>query len=419
MSLLLVGLNHKTAPVEVRERLALTDEACRELLPNLADGEIVREALILSTCNRVEVLIESDLDNAHSHVVNLLAKANNVSADSFAPCLYQYQNAEAAQHLFRVASSLDSMIVGEAQILGQVRRAYTIAAEAQTAHRALHKLLHHTFYVAKRVRTETRIANNAVSVSFAAVELARKVFGSLSDKTVLLVGAGEMAELSAKYLIEHGAKRILIANRTYENAAKLAIDFKGEVVPFENLAETLPQADIVICSTAAQDFLITAEMISQSQTARLNCPALFVDISVPRNIEPTIGEIENAFLYAVDDLQTVVTTNIEERQREAERAEAIVEAETTEFWHSLQTMNFGETLGQLRQKMHDTAQNEFIKQRSKLGSLTPEQEAAVEKLLLSTVNQIAHPLLYGLKQSHEYGSAEFAEVLCDLLNQEK
>jgi glutamyl-tRNA reductase len=419
MSLLLVGLNHKTAPVEVRERFALTDEACGELLPRLADGEIVREALILSTCNRVEILVESDSPAALEQAVSLLAEAKGVSAEAFADYTYQYADQDAVKHLFRVASSLDSMIVGENQILGQVRKAYALASEAQTARRILHKLLHHTFHAAKRVRTETKIASNAVSISFAAVELARKVFGTLSDKTVLLVGAGEMAELAAKCLIEQGAKQILIANRTLENAVKLAIDFNGQVVAFENLAENLPQADIVICSTAAQDYLITAEMVAKSQKERLGCPALLIDISVPRNIEPTVSKVENAFLYAVDDLETVVTNNLEERLREAESAEAIVESEVAEFWHSLKTMSFGEKLGAVRQKMQATAQMEFAKQRGRLGNLTPEQELAIEKLLLSTVNQIAHPILYGLRQSHQYGAGEFAETLCDLLNQEK
>lgn len=419
MSLLLIGLNHKTAPVEVREQFALTDEACRELLPRLTDGEIVREAFVLSTCNRVEILLESDSPAACQQAVKLLAKAKGASPELLTEYLYQYSDKEAVRHLFRVASSLDSMIVGETQILRQVRKAYSIAAEAQTARRLLHKLLHQTFNVAKRVRTETKIANSAVSVSFAAVELARKVFGTLADKTVMLIGAGEMAELAAKCLLEKGAKRILVANRTTENAVKLAIDFNGEVVAFENLAEKLPQADIIICSTAAQNYLINRAMIEESQAARGGQPLLLIDISVPRNIEPTAGALENVVLCGVDDLESVITANLTERRREAEIAEAIIESEVTEFWQSLQTMTFGEKLGLMRQKMQQTAQNEFVKQRGRLGDLTPEQELAVEKLLLSTVNQIAHPILYGLRQSHEYGAADFAETLCDLLTQEK
>lgn len=418
MSLLLVGLNHKTAPLQLREQLAFTEVDYRRVLPVLADGAIFREALVLSTCNRVEILIESDEPNALSEIIKFLAKAKNIAPEQFADHLYHFAEADAARHLFRVASSLDSMIVGETQILGQVKQSYKIASEAGTARRVLHKLLHHALHTAKRVRTETRIANNAVSISSAAVTLARKLFGKLENKTVLLIGAGEMAELAAKHLIENGAGRILIANRTYENAVRLALEFTGEVVALENLSEALPQADIVVCSTAAQDFLITSPMVEQSQTVRGNLPSLLIDISVPRNIAPDVSEIENAFLYSVDDLETTVTTNLSERQSEAVRAEAIVEQEVTEFWRTLQTMNFGETLGHLRQKMQQTAKLEFDQQRSKLGALSPEQEAAIEKLLISTVNQIAHPILYGLRQSHEYGAAHFAETLCDLLTQE-
>lgn len=415
MSLFLVGLNHKTAPLALREQLAFTDAECRAFSPQLVDGSNVSEAFVLSTCNRVEILIEGESEIAFGQVIEFLAKAKNIAAELFAENLYQFSEQEAARHLFRVASSLDSMIVGETQILGQVKQAYKIASEAGTVRRKLHKLLHHAFYAAKRVRTETRIANNAISISFAAVELARKIFGSLTDKTVLLVGAGEMAELAAKHLLEHGAKRILISNRTIENAVRLAMDFGGEVVAFEKLTENLPLADIVICSTAAPDFLITPEMTEKSQIAREYCPALFIDISVPRNIAPQVAEIENAFLYSIDDLASVITTNLEERQREAARAEAIIETEVAEFWHGLQAMSFGERLGALKNKMRETADAEFLRQRSKLGNLTPEQEAAIEKMISSIVNQIAHPILYGLRRSHEYGAAEFAETLLSLV----
>lgn len=417
MSLLLVGLNHKTASVELREQLAFTETDYREFLPVLANGVIAREALVLSTCNRVEILVEADEESALPQIVDFLANVKKIAPTQFADHLYYFSDADAARHLFRVASSLDSMIVGETQILGQVKQSYKIATEAGTTRRVLHKLLHHAIHTAKRVRTETRIASSAVSLSSAAVELARKTFGKLENKTVLLIGAGEMAELAAKHLIENGAGRILIANRTYQNAARLALEFTGEVVALENLALALPQADIVICSTAAESFLITAEMTAQSQELRHYQPSLFIDISVPRNVAPDIVNSKNAFLYSVDDLETVVTANLSERQNEAVRAEAIVEQEVAEFWQTLQTMNFGETLGRLREKMQQTARLELEQQRSKLGNLTAEQEAAVEKLLISTVNQIAHPILYGLRQSHEYGAADFAETLCDLLTQ--
>lgn len=416
MSLLLVGLNYKSAPLEIREQLAFNEQSCTAHLENLTDGAIIREGLILSTCNRVEILVETESDAAFDKIVEFLACAKQIEPQFFIEHLYQYSGAEAVNHLFRVASSLDSMILGEPQILTQVRQAYTLATKAGTVRRFLHKLLHHTLSVAKRVRTETGIAQNAVSVSFAAVESARKIFGSLSDKTVLLVGAGEMAELAAKHLAAKGTKRILIANRTFEHATGLAMEFNGEVVPFENLENALPQADIIICSTAAPEFVINTTAVEASQKLRQNCPAFFIDISVPRNIEPDIQEIKGVFLQSVDDLQTVIESNWRQRRIEAERAEAIIRAEVAEFQKSLQILDIGETLGLLRTKIQEMARTEFGKNRAKLGVLTVEQELAMEKLLISTVNKVSHPVLYGLRHTEEQGATEFVKILGELLN---
>lgn len=415
MSLYLFGLNHKTAPIELREKLAFSDELCKETLPLLVDGETVREAFILSTCNRVELLIESaekDENKLRTEVFGFLNRVHQTDINNQAEHFYAFAEAEVISHLFRVASSLDSMIVGETQISGQVRRAYSLALEAGTARRVLHKLLHHAFRVAKRVRTETGVAQSAVSVSFAAVEAAQRIFGSLADKTVLLIGAGEMAELAAKNLTAKGVKEIQICNRTFQNAVKLAAEFSGAAIPFENLNQTLATADIVICSTGAADFLITKEAAENAQIARENQAQLFIDISVPRNIDPRIGELENVYLYSVDDLEAVVTTNLGERQKEASRAESIIEAEVEEFHRSLLNLDIGQTLGSLRRKMHATARRELARNRTRLGDLTPEQETAIENLLFSVVNKVSNPLLYGLRRQHENGmGSEFAEIL--------
>ena len=416
MSLILVGLNHKSAPLEVREQLAFDEQTCAAHLRDLTDGAVIREGLILSTCNRVEILVETESAAAFDKIVEFLACAKKIEPRFFAEHLYHYSGADAVNHLFRVASSLDSMILGEPQILGQVRQAYTLATEAGTVRRVLHKLLHHALSVAKRVRTETGIAQNAVSVSFAAVESARKIFRSLTDKTVLLVGAGEMAELAAKHLAAKGTKRILISNRTIEHAVNLAMEFSGEVVPFEELENYLSQADIIICSTAAPEFVIDVSAVQASQKLRQNRPAFFVDISVPRNIEPDIQEIEGVFLKSIDDLQTVIASNLQQRMVEAVRAEAIIEAEVAEFQKSLQILDIGETLGLLRTKMQETARAEFGKNRAKFGALLPEQELAMEKLLISTVNKVLHPVFYGLRHTHEQGATEFVKILSDLLN---
>lgn len=418
MSLQLIGLNHKTAPLEIREKLSFDEQNCVSGLRSLVDGACVFEGLILSTCNRVEILLEGKSDSAFSHVVDFLAASKDLSPEIFTPHLYHFSNEDAVRHLFRVASSLDSMILGETQILRQVRDAYSRAIEAGTARRTIHKLLHHTFRSAKRVRNETRICSLPVSVSSAAVEKALQLFGSLADKTILLIGAGEMAELAAKHLVSKGARKILLCNRTTQNALKLANEFGGIVVDFEKLETVLPEADVIICSTSAPDFLISQEIAVKSQNAKQKRPTLFIDISVPRNVCPRVSEIENVFLYDVDDLQSVISANFEARRREAVAAERIISEGTTEFWEYLRTLERGEMLGLLRKKMQEAARSEFELHRSRFRGLTSEQEAAIEQLLLRTVNKIAHPILYGLRHSRESGATEFAEILCAMLGSE-
>ncbi len=422
MSIVLVGLNHKTAPVALRERLAFTDEVCTESLRALVDGTVVREGLIVSTCNRVEVLAEMGQargDAAASHITNFLSDTRAIPHKDFTKHLYTHTDDEAVRHIFRVASSLDAMVVGEAQVLGQVRRAYSLAVEAGTAGRVLNRLVHHAFHVAKRVRSETGIASNAVSISYMAVELGRKIFGSLKDSTVLLVGAGEMAELAARHLINAGATRLLVANRTPEAANKLATEFKGEAISMEQLTSHLPQADIVICSTGAGEYVITREMARKARARRRTRPSFFIDISVPRNIDPAIGEINNLFVFDIDDLEAVITSNIREREREAERAELIVESELMQFQQALRALDIGPQIGALRQKMQDIARTELARQRHRLGQLTPEQERAIESLLISTVNKISHPVMHRMRRSYGMGDEQDARAWRDLFDPEE
>jgi glutamyl-tRNA reductase len=406
MSIVLVGLNHKTAPVEVRERLAFNDEACAEGLRALVDGQTVREGLIVSTCNRVEVLAAAAGHNGPDAVVRLsdfLSRVRSVPVELFSGHLYTHADEAAIRHVFRVASSLDSMVVGEPQVLGQVRHAYSLAVEAGTAGRVLHKLVHHALRVAKRVRSETGIAGSAVSVSYTAVELGRKIFGSLKGATVLLVGAGEMAELAAQHLAGAGAARVLVTNRTYETAQRLAVTFGGEPLEFSALEETLAQADVVICSTAAREYIITPEMAERARAARRNRPAFFIDISVPRNVDPAVAKLANLFVFDVDDLQAVVASNLREREREAERAELIVEAEVTQFQQALRDLDIGPTVGALKDKLRRIAREEFERQRGRLGDLTPEQEQAIEAMLMSAVNKISHPVIHRMRRSYDTG----------------
>ena len=422
MSIVLVGLNHKTAPVEVRERLSFSDEACAESLRALVDGEVVREGLIVSTCNRVEILAASPRQKGEDAVGRLsefLSDARAVPVELFSGHLYTHADEAAVRHLFRVASSLDSMVVGEPQVLGQVRHAYSLAVEAGTAGRVLHKLVHHALRVAKRIRTETGIAASAVSVSFTAVELGRKIFGSLKGATVLLVGAGEMAELAAQHLAGAGAARVLVTNRTYETAQKLAVRFGGEAVEFGSLEATLSQADIVICSTGAREYIITPEMAERARAARRNRPAFFIDISVPRNVDPAVARLSNLFVFDVDDLEAVVASNIREREREAERAELIVESEVMQFQQALRALDIGPTVGALKDKLRRIAHEEFERQRNRLGPLTPEQEQAIEQMLMSAVNKISHPVIHRMRRSYDAGEETEVQAWRDIFGLEE
>jgi glutamyl-tRNA reductase len=421
MSIVLVGLNHKTAPIAVRERLAFTDEACAEGLRALVDGKVVNEGLIFSTCNRVEVVaattVESETDG-RKRITDFLSQSRRVAQEDFSSHLYSHADDAAVRHIFRVASSLDSMVVGEPQVLGQVRRAYALAVSAGTAGRVLNRLVHQALHVAKRVRTETGIAASAVSISYMAVELGRKIFGNLKGRTVLLVGAGEMAELSARHLVSAGVARVLVTNRTGETAQKLATQFNGEAVEFSRLPAHLAEADIVICSTGASEYLITPAIAREALEMRRNRPAFFIDISVPRNIDPEVGNIPNLFIFDIDDLESVIASNIREREREAERAELIVDSEVMQFQQALRTLDLGPTLGALRQKLQDIARSELARQRQRLGELTPEQERAIESLLLSTVNKISHPIIHRLKSSYDAGENADVQTWRDIFGLE-
>jgi glutamyl-tRNA reductase len=411
MSIILIGVNHKTAPVEVRERLALNDQACADGLRRLVDGEVVREGLIVSTCNRVEILSATtaeQIESSAGRLAQFLDAAGELPTGFLNSHLYRHTDEDAVRHLFRVASSLDSMVVGEPQVLGQVRRAYSVAVEAGTAGRVLNRLVHHTFRVAKRVRNETGIAANAVSISYMAVELGKKIFDSLKGCTVLLIGAGEMAELSARHLVNAGATRVLIVNRTEETARQMAHEFGAQTMPFERLDEALAEADVVICSTGAPAYVLTETQARQALSRKRNRPTCMIDISVPRNIDPAVAKVPNVFLFDIDDLESVITSNIREREREAERAELIVQSEVMQFQQTLRLMDIGPTIGAMRDRFQDMARAEMARQRKRLGVLTKEQETAIEALLLSTVNKISHPILNQMRRLYETTEADVA-----------
>ena len=413
MSILLIGVNHKTAPVEIRERLAFNDEACAEGLRRLVDGEVVREGLIVSTCNRVEILSATSselIEFGAGQLTNFLDTTGRLPAGFLDKHLYRHTNEDAVRHLFRVASSLDSMVIGEPQVLGQVRHAYSLAVEAGTAGRVLNRLVHHTFRVAKRVRTETGIAANAVSISYMAVELGKKIFDSLKGGTVMLIGAGEMAELSARHLVNAGVSRVVIANRTEEAARQIADEFGAISVSLDQMDPFLAEADVIICSTGAPAYLLTEERTRRALERRRNRPTCVIDISVPRNVDPAVGNVPNVFLFDIDDLESVISSNIREREREAERAELIVQSEVMQFQQTLRLMDIGPTIGALREKLQDIARAEMARQRKRLGPLTNEQEAAIESLLMSTVNKISHPILNQMRRFYETSEPDPAQA---------
>ena len=317
----------------MRELLAFSDQTCSEGLRTWSTVKSFAKAIV-STCNRVEVITATTRDQQQQNVeriANFLSRSHSIAQEEFSSHLYQHVDDQAVRHLFRVASSLDSMVVGEPQVLGQVRRAYSLALEVGTAGRVLNRLVHHALHVAKRVRNETGIAASAVSISYMAVELGKKIFRSLEGCTVLVVGAGEMAELSVRHLVNAGVSRVRVANRTEETAHQLAAEFDGEAVSFDRLPEHLAAADIVICSTGANEYVVTAAMARAALERRRNRPAFFIDISVPRNIDPAIGQLPNLFVFDIDDLESVISSNIREREREAERAELIVDSEVMQF----------------------------------------------------------------------------------------
>lgn len=390
MKLVLVGINHRSAPVHVREQCAYRAEDISRALVALQAGG-AKEALILSTCNRVEVTAALGEESRADTLINsIVGWHGGLTVDVIRPYLYVLEEAAAIRHLFRVASSLDSMIVGEPQILGQLKQAYAQANEQGTIGSLLDMVVTRAFNVAKRVRSETEIGQNAVSVGYAAVELARDIFGSLQRKRVLIIGAGKMSEGAARHLLSAGAAEILITNRTAERAAALADAFRGEVVPYELFPQRLAEADIVITSSGAAEYVLTREMVRRAIEARKNQPMFLIDIAVPRNIDPAVNGVEHAFLYDIDDLQRLAERNMQARKEVAEQAEAIVTEEVARLEARLRERELTPTILSLQEELEAIRQDVLERYRGRLGGLSAEQERAIEGLTRGIVNKIAH-----------------------------
>ncbi|MFZ4439232.1 MAG: glutamyl-tRNA reductase [Syntrophales bacterium] len=399
MQLVLIGMNHKTAPLEIRERLQLSSGDVERALPELMHLPEIREAICLSTCNRVEVIAHvTDGEQAVAGLKSFIYGQGNLDVADMERCLYVYRDLEAVRHLFRVTSSLDSMVMGEPQILGQMKEAYRMAVDNRTTGVLLNRLSHHAFLVAKRVRTETGIAANAVSVSYAAVELAKKIFGNLKGKSVLLIGAGEMSELAARHLLRHGVGRIHIANRTYARAEEMAALFQGTPVAFDQFPEILSEVDIVITSTGAPGYILTREMVAKALRRKRDRLLFLIDIAVPRDIDPAAGEIENVYLYNIDHLQDVVDANREVRKTEATKAEEIIAEEVTVFEKWFNALAVVPTIVALRGKMDEIVRGEMERSARWLGGLEAEERSRIEWLAASIVNKILHDPITGLKE---------------------
>lgn len=398
MNLILAGINHRTAPVEVRERMNIRESHLAAALSDLVSREGILEALILSTCNRVEVFANAAGDDDPEPLIrSFLADYHHCNLAAYEKHLYWRRQEEAVDHLFRVAASLDSMIVGEPQILGQVKEAFAIAQNAGAIKGEFYEVVNHALAAARRVRRETAVGNAAISVSYVAVELARKIFGSLEDKTVLILGAGKMSELAARHLASSGAKSILVSNRTHERAVELARELGGEAVRFDDISIRLHQADIVISSTGAPHFLIRREQVEQVLAGRKQRPIFFVDIAVPRDIDPAVNELDNAFVYDIDDLGQVAESNKKQRQIEAARAEEILRQEANRLMRRLASREVTPAIVAIEQRLSRIREEESERFHSRLASLTPEQREAVDSLTQAMMNKVLHGPVTELK----------------------
>jgi glutamyl-tRNA reductase len=374
--------------------------------------------MILSTCNRVEIVAQGPDAQL---VRDFICEYHQIPAAAISSHVYSYKNADAIRHLFRVTSSLDSMMLGEPQILGQVKEAYRLASEAGTIGSSLSPLLDRAFAVAKRVRSETGISQSAVSISYAAVELARKIFGDLAGKTVMIIGASKMGELAARHLRRNGVGAVLVTNRTFERAVEIAKIFEGAAVPFEHFTDHMEHADIVITSTGAPHFIITQSLAEQVIRNRRNKPVFFIDIAVPRDVDPLVNDIDNAFVYDIDDLQQVIDANMKERMKEAGRAEEIVDREVQAFCTRMQSREVAPTIVLLRETYEKVRREEIERHRRLLRDMPPEQQeaalAAIDQVTQAMLNKILHhPITQMKNMSSDPQGAEFIETIRKIFN---
>lgn len=409
-----IGTSHHVAPIEFREKLAFSDEQLIESLHNLRNSYHLNEAVILSTCNRVEVYAVSNpqmtSESPTKTLLDFLSHYHQISVDKLKKWSYLHQNIQSIQHLFRVTSSLDSMVVGESQILGQVKEAYDISRSAGGSGTILNRLFTKAFSVGKRIRTETTIASGAVSISYAAVELAKKIFNTLEDKTVAIIGAGEMSELTAKHLVTNGVSKVIVANRTFERAVKLADKFNGIPVSYDGDLSFLIDADIVISSTEAPNYIIQRKPLAEIMKKRKHQYMFLIDIAVPRDIDPDVSKINHAFLYNIDDLEAVVASNLKDRHEEANRAEQIVTEEAYKFHNHLQILEVNPTIKALHQQFQDIVDIE-LQECLNLTKLSNSQETAITSMTHAIVKKLLHHPVQNLRSSVNDGNTDHSQYV--------
>ncbi len=402
--IILIGLNHKTAPVEIRECLSVSKEEAASILDAIKGSDSVNEVVLFSTCNRVEILMAAEnktdaVETARRH----LSEFKKVPLSQFKDSMYVYEGDEAVRHIFRVASSLDSMMVGEPQILGQIKEAYFNATKGKTSGVILNRLLHRTFFTAKRIRTETGIGDHAVSISYAAVELAKKIFGELEGKKVMLIGAGEMAELAIEHLLKNRVKEIFVANRTFKNGVELARKFGGSAIRFEEIPGYILQVDIIISSTGSPDIVISREEIKNIMPGRKNRPLFFIDIAVPRDIDPGINKLNNAYVYDIDDLNGVIDENIEDRNKEAVKGERIIDEAVISFRRWYDSLDVVPTIVELRNRI-DAIVTAEIQRTIQSMNLSENDREAFDRMKSALINKIMHHPTLLLKRDGCHGN---------------
>ncbi|HLE86509.1 MAG TPA: glutamyl-tRNA reductase [Candidatus Brocadiaceae bacterium] len=415
MSILVVGLNHKSAPVEVREKLAFNPNSINTALSLFSQKyqDQKAEIVILSTCNRVELYVSSQ-DGAIKveDVLSFLADFHKIELNAFSPYMYYYNDARAVNHLFFVTASLDSMVLGESQILSQVKEAYTMAAMEEATGKILNQLFQQTINVAKIVHTRTSIGKRKVSISSVAVEFAEKIFQDFTGKMVLVVGAGEMCELLLKHLYEEGARTFIVANRTFERAQELAIEYHGQAIKYELLGEHLEKADIVISSTSAPHYVIHADQVKEAIKHRRGNPMFLIDIAVPRNIEPEIANIDNVYLYNIDDLQSVVSQNMDERNKEVEKCRVLIDEEVERFMARLEEMKIEPAITHLRNHFHTIGKEELDRLKPKLKNVDNGDWEQVIYTMERTINKLLHhPAKVAKQEAKNGGGYRYVETI--------